>query len=76
MAFRVARVVMTGAGRIDDNGAASHIRVHPLLAGLHDYRDTGLSILRTFCRVAFGNRHNQEQGNGPVPFPGKEPAMI
>jgi hypothetical protein len=32
VALRVARVFVTGAGRIDNNGAASHIRVHPLLA--------------------------------------------
>jgi len=31
VALHVARVVVTGAGRIDNNGAASHIRVHPLL---------------------------------------------
>ena len=50
VALRMARVVVTGAGWINDNRAASPMRFLQLPTGLHDFGSAGLSILRTSCR--------------------------
>jgi hypothetical protein len=44
VALRMARIVVTGTGRIEDDSAAFHIRYHQVLAGIHDFACSGLSF--------------------------------